>query len=56
MRLLDPEYYKFCLTEYEKIRQRRNAFKGKPDQYDRIEIMLDRIFETFYRGILNDYK
>lgn len=52
MRLLDPEYYKFCLAEYEKIRQNRNSFKGKPDQYDLINIRLDRIFEQFYRGIL----
>lgn len=52
MKLLDPEYYKFCLTEYEKIRQRRNSFKGIPDKYERLEIKLDRIFEQFYRKIL----
>lgn len=49
---LDPEYLKWCRQQYEEIRQRRNAFRGKPDQYDRIEIALDRIFEQFYRSVL----
>jgi len=56
MKLLDPEYYKFCLTHYEEIRQRRNSFKGKPDRYQLIDIQLDRIFERFYRSVLFENK
>jgi hypothetical protein len=52
MRMLDPEYYKWCLQQYEEIRQRRNSFKGIPDKYDRLLLQLDRIFEQFYRSIL----
>lgn len=45
-----PEYTKTLHQEYEKIRQRRKAFKGKPDAYDRIEIELDRNWEKFYKS------
>lgn len=48
----DPEFKKFCLQQYEAIRQRRNAFKGKPDQYDLVDIALDRMFSDFYKKII----
>lgn len=52
--LVDPEYQLTCLKEYEAIRARRNRFKGKPDEYDRIEITLDRIFEGYYKFVLTN--
>jgi hypothetical protein len=53
MNLLNPEYLRWCRSQYEAIRARRNAFRGKPDPYDRLEIELDRMFESFYRSVLN---
>lgn len=53
--LLDPEYYRTCRTAYEAIRTRRNAFSGKPDPWDRVDIALDRIFEEFYRKVLTKW-
>lgn len=50
---IDPDYYKWCQQQYEEIRQRRNSFHGKPDQYELMNIRLDRIFERFYRSILS---
>lgn len=47
------EFYKFCVKEYELIRQKRKAFKGKPDEYDKLEISLDRLFEKFYGKVLD---
>lgn len=42
-------YYIWMQQQFEAIRQRRKAFKGKPDAYDRIEIELDRAFEKYFR-------
>ena len=47
------EFYRVILQEYEAIRVRRKSRKGKPDQYDRIELELDKIFETFYKRFLD---
>ena len=49
-----PEFYKFCIQEFQNIRERRNTRKGKPDDYDRIELTLDKLFESFYRSCLMD--
>lgn len=46
------DFYKFCIKEYEEIRQRRKAFKGKPDVYERIEIELDRMFSSTYKKLI----
>lgn len=43
------DFYKFMIHEYEVIRVRRKSLKGKPNQYDLVEIQLDRIFESFYK-------
>lgn len=48
----DPEYKKFCIQQYEAIRQRRNSFKGKPDRYEMVNIQLDRMFSEFYKKII----
>lgn len=49
----DKDFMQFCSKEYEAIRVRRKK-AGKPkDDYDRIEIQLDRIFEAFYKTIIN---
>lgn len=45
-------HYVWMTQQYEAIRQRRKAFKGKPDQYQRIELELDKAFEKFYRDQL----
>lgn len=50
----DPEYLKWCAQEFQKIRERRKSLKGKPDEYERIELALDKIFESFYKRILNN--
>ena len=52
MNIFDSEFLAFCQKEYEKIRQRRKAFKGVPDKYDRLEIELDRAFEAFYKKVI----
>lgn len=46
------EHYIRMAQQYEAIRQRRKALKGKPNQYQRIELELDKIFETFYKSQL----
>lgn len=47
------ELYLLMLRDFEEIRQRRNnAPKGKPDQYDRIQLDLDKKFESFYKAVL----
>lgn len=48
-----PDFTRYMQQEYEKIRQRRKAFKGKPDEYDRIQIALDRDAESFYKSQLD---
>lgn len=48
----DKDFLKFCTTNFETIRQRRNSFKGRPDDYERIEIELDRMFATFYKRVI----
>ena len=42
--------YVFMMQAYEQIRQRRKALKGKPDQYQRVDLELDKVFESFYRS------
>lgn len=49
----DDEFYRFMLREYEAIRVRRKSRKGKPDEYERIELSLDKIFETFYKQFID---
>lgn len=51
---LDEDFYKWCQVEFEAIRQRRNAFKGIPDQYDRINMTIDKIWDHNLRVILAD--
>ena len=43
-------FYVGMTQAYEQIRQRRKALKGKPDQYQRVELELDKAFETFYKS------
>lgn len=50
--LLGEDHYLMMLRDYEDIRQRRKAFKGKPDQYDRLQMELDKMFESFYKAFL----
>jgi hypothetical protein len=47
------EFYKFILHEFEAIRVRRKSLKGKPDEYQRVELALDKIFETFYKQFID---
>jgi hypothetical protein len=47
------EHYKFILREFEAIRVRRKSLNGKPDQYQRVELALDKIFETFYKQFID---
>ena len=51
--LLGEEHYKLYLRDYEEIRVRRKAFKGKPDQYDRLIMEMDKAFETYYKKFLD---
>jgi len=48
----DPEFRKFCAKEFQIIRERRKSFKGKPDEFDMLDIVLDRAFERFYAKVL----
>lgn len=50
---LGEEHYKMMLKDYEEIRARRKAFHGKPDQYDRLIMSLDKLFESFYKSFLD---
>ena len=43
-------FYVSMTQEYEKIRQRRKALQGKPDQYQRAELAADKVFEAFYKS------
>ena len=45
--------YNIMLQAYEQIRLRRKSLKGKPDQYQRVELELDKVFETFYKQQLD---
>jgi hypothetical protein len=47
------DFYRFMLKEYEAIRVSRKSRKGKPDEYDRINLDLDKIFETFYKKFID---
>lgn len=47
------EFYKKMLGDYEAIRVSRKNFKGKPDQYDRIVMDMNKAFETFYRQFID---
>lgn len=49
----DEDFYKFMLHEYEAIRVRRKSRKGKPDEYDRIDLDLDKLFENFYKHFID---
>lgn len=51
--LLGEEHYKLILTDYENIRVRRKAFRGKPDEYDRLIMAMDKLFETHYKHFLD---
>lgn len=51
--LLGDEHYKLLLADYEAIRVRRKAFKGKPDAYDRLVMEMDKMFEAHYRHFLD---
>lgn len=51
--LLGEEHYKLILADYEAIRVRRKAFKGKPDEYDRLIMAMDKMFETYYKRFLD---
>ena len=46
------DYYIKMIQEHDKIRQRRKAMKWKPDEYERVELEADRVFESFYKGQL----
>ena len=46
-------HYKWLLQQYEAIRiKRKNRPAGKPDAYDRLDMEIDKTFETFYRSQL----
>jgi len=49
----DETFYKKMLVEYEAIRVRRKSLKGKPDEYQRVELDLDKLFESFYKRFLD---
>jgi len=49
---LGEELYKLMLVDYEAIRVRRKSFRGKPDQYDRLLMELDKMFEAYYKRFL----
>lgn len=51
--LLGEEHYKLILVDYEQIRVRLKSFKGKPDQYDRLIIQMDKMFEAHYKPFLD---
>lgn len=51
--VLGEEHYKVILQDYEAIRARRNAFKGKPDVYDRLNMQMDKLFESHYKKFLD---
>ena len=50
---LGEEHYKLILVDYEAIRVRRKTFRGKPDQYDRLLMEMDKIFEAHYKKFLD---
>lgn len=49
----DEDFYKGMLKDYEAIRVSRKGRKGKPDEYDRIILELEKIFEAFYKKFLD---
>lgn len=51
--LLGEEHYKLILVDYEQIRVRLKSFRGKPDNYDRMLIDLDKMFESHYKKFLD---
>lgn len=51
--LLGEQHYLLMLRDYEAIRQRRKALHGKPDQYERLLMALDKQFEQFYKRFLD---
>lgn len=50
---LGEEHYRLIQRDYEAIRVRRKAMKGKPDAYDRLLLDLDKLFETYYKKFLD---
>lgn len=49
----DADYLKFCRQEYEAIRVRTKNRARPVDELDRAEITLDRMFESFYKSVIN---
>lgn len=50
----DKEYMTWCAQQFEAIRISRKNRRGPIDSYERINIQLDKAFESFYKGRLND--
>lgn len=50
--LLGDEHYLLILQDFETIRARRKARRGKPDEYERMVIELDKMFEQHYKVFL----
>jgi hypothetical protein len=50
---LGEEHYLLMLRDYEAIRARRKALHGKPDDYERARMALDKVFEQFYKRFLD---
>lgn len=51
--LLGDEHYLLMLRNYEAIRSRARRRRGKPDDYARAQIALDKLFEQFYKRFLD---
>jgi hypothetical protein len=49
----DEDHYKLMLQDYEAIRVSRKNRKGKPDEYDRIILNIEKMFEEFYKQFLD---
>jgi hypothetical protein len=49
---LTPEWHKHMKQEYEKLMAFRKTIKGKPDEYDRMLLLLNKGFIDFYETVL----
>jgi hypothetical protein len=48
----DKEFHTKMQQDFESIRQRRKALKGRPSEEEMALIAVERVFETFYRRFL----
>jgi len=46
------EFYKLCQQDHDRIRHWLKTLGGKPDQYVKVMLPIEKAFLSFYKGVL----